>query len=372
VNVPAAASLGSPMQSLLAIGVLCFAAQTPPNEGLRAALEAMRNGEPGDASFEAALPRLPELLRSGSSAFVEGAAYLAGIHGRAECAEELVDALRRENERPPDGSSAPTRALLDALVQLDHAAPADVLLARPDPELATVLYLALSCEGDPASASSSLVRFVELGWCAEPSYWAASIELTVARDPRIAAHAFGGDVWELQIGVRDPGSADEVPYALQGGYWGTSHATWPPRVQYQLKLPEPDAPLDDIEFTRKEYVRSGPEPRRLSTHHRIEWRGRLLRELAPSSPELDLAAATAYVESIDRRALEIAIREHVARARAVLAAAAEELARAKLLPDAATAASALRLSVELVDLRSDVSVPLPDLGEVGGAEVRLR
>lgn len=346
-------------------------AQESSTKELRAALDVLRDGQPGEAAFEAALPRLPELLASRSSVFVEGAAYLAGIHGRSECADALIDALRHENERPPDRSASTTRCILDALIQLDVAAPAEVLLARPDPELATMLYLALSCEPDPERAATSLVRFVALGWCADRPYWAAAVELAVARDPRIVAHAFAAD-WELQVGVRDPRSADEVPDTLGGGRWTVSHAMWPPRVQYELKLPDSGAPLDRIEYTRHEHDRSGPQPSRLFPHERIAWRARILRELAPGSPALDLPAATAYVETFDRASLERAVREHVARARSLLATAAEELERSKLLPDAAAATAALRFSVELVDLRSDRSTPLPPIEGIDGTIVVAR
>ena len=45
-------------------------------QDLRAALQALRNGAPGEPEFDRALPLLPQMLTSESSTMVLGAAYL--------------------------------------------------------------------------------------------------------------------------------------------------------------------------------------------------------------------------------------------------------------------------------------------------------
>src|SRR5687768_15769004 len=101
------------MLVLAALACLSWVSQEPTVEELRAAYDALRDGQPGEAKFEAALPRLPDLLASRSSTFVEGAAYVAGELGRSECVEALVDALRHENVGTGERSVGPTRCLLD-------------------------------------------------------------------------------------------------------------------------------------------------------------------------------------------------------------------------------------------------------------------
>ncbi|NOT32244.1 MAG: hypothetical protein HOP15_17500 [Planctomycetes bacterium] len=66
---------------------------TPPAAELRAALDALRDGVPGEPAFEAALPRIGDLIRSDNAWFRDAGAWLAGEHGRRECVPDLLATL---------------------------------------------------------------------------------------------------------------------------------------------------------------------------------------------------------------------------------------------------------------------------------------
>ncbi|MCC7012499.1 MAG: hypothetical protein IT454_08065 [Planctomycetes bacterium] len=341
---------------LLAL-TLALVQQPDPRE-LRGSLDALRAGQPGEAAFESALHSLPALLASRSGAFVAGAAHLAGKHARSECAPALIAALENENRRAANGSLEPTRAILDALVRLDVAAPSEVLLARPEGDLANLLYLALACEKDAAKRVAGLARLLELGWVASEAHWAAACRLAAARDPRLARWLISGAPWELCFAVQDAGDESGVAYSSGGGRWSTSHALWPPRAEYSLELPARGAALEAIAARRTEHASSGPMPRTLGVDERMQWRGRLLAALLERDVQLGPETLAASTTLVDGAELASALDAHVAAARERIRAALGMLAAAKLVTDPEPLLSKLRFSVVLSDQRLEPSAPI--------------
>lgn len=325
---------------------------------LRPALDALRKGQPGEAAFEAALPKLPELLASKSSAFVSGAAYLAGKHGRKECHAALVSALEHENTLSTDTSREPTGVLLDALIRLDLAAPMEIVLAKPEPKFAAHMYLALAIEKDSAKRADGLARFLDLGWTATQAHWAAVYRLTAARDPRAARWLIAGAPWMSRFGVCDDQTEQYLGDTLGGGRWATSHEMWPPRVDYQLTLPTKDQPLDAITFKRAEHTRSGPYPSNVPFTEVIEARARALEHLLGGVSQLDVEQVTEFVVYEDNASLGSALEEHVVQLRARIRSAAEQLVAKKMLNDIEPLLASLSFRVEVHDLRKQPDPPI--------------
>src|SRR5687767_8375607 len=102
--------------ALWILGLAAFAQDRAPSEaGLRAAIESLRHGAPGEPAFDEALAHLPTAIRSCETDLVAGGAYLAGMHGRAECASALLDTF---DAWEGIGTTA-HRSVLDALIRLD-------------------------------------------------------------------------------------------------------------------------------------------------------------------------------------------------------------------------------------------------------------
>jgi hypothetical protein len=340
----------------LAVATLCSLAQAPSNVELRAALDALREGQPGETRFEAAKPRLTELLASESDFFVEGAAYLVGQHRLGEFAPALVDALRTEAQRPKGKSTKAYSLLLDALIQLDHAAPAELVLARASEEHSSLVYVALGCEKDQERAADNLARFVALGMRSEPAYWAAAIELTAARDPCIVDELLVGAPWELVVGVRDRSSDSTLGETIELRTQSWSHPQWPPFVRYRLTLPLPAGPLDETRHERSEHVRSATLPSRLGFHARLGWRLRLLRELHPGVARLLPSAFEIYVDDVN--SIASACHAQVATLRGELSEIAREFAELGFVADPQEPSRRSTFLAELHDLRSDRGSPL--------------
>jgi hypothetical protein len=339
----------------------CLQEPAPPPSGeeLRAAMQALRNGKAGEASFDSALPLLPELIRSGSGNFVAGGAHLAGQLGRSECVPALVTALEHENARAANGSEHPTRAILDALIRLEARVPHGTLLARPDVRFAAQVYV-LSMH-DAEHGAEALAQLMAQGFFQSPAHWAAACALTHARDRRVAEHLLAGSAWELEIGVRLPGSEAELGLYGSGGQWSTPHASWPPRAYYDLRLPKPDEPLQPIAHVRREHLRSGPRDPVIPAEERTGWRVRLIDALLREAPErgllhgsesfvVDLVDAASYQREIQGRVDEL-----IGRWERVLAA----LDRQDLIGDPVPVRARLSFAIRIVDLRPEGSPALP-------------
>ncbi|MCB9885718.1 MAG: hypothetical protein H6838_09510 [Planctomycetes bacterium] len=331
---------------------------TAAAQDLRAALQALRNGALGEPEFDRALPLLPQMLTSDSSTTVAGAAYLVGKHRRTECAPDLLRALADHDagDRPIE---AVQRALLDALIQLDFAAPGEILLRRPQRQLADHLYLALACEKQPRRRADNMFGLVSLGWIETRAHWAAACRLTAAADPRIAAWLVKGTDIELCCVVHDVDSEPGFFGMGSGGGWSSSGSHWPPITNYELRLPGADQPLDDVGSKRTEHSRSGPSPEKVCVDERIEWRGRLLTHLVGqvAAAEVEALLAPMQVAFADNDSLTAAINAQVAARRARLRTVAMLLARRKLLEEPLSGLDKVRFVVEFVDHRSGEDKP---------------
>jgi hypothetical protein len=338
------------MFAALAVATLCSLAQAPSNVELRAALDALREGQPGETRFEAAKPRLPELLASESDFFFQSAAYLIGQHRLSEFAPALVEALRAETARTKGKSVSAYPRLLDALIQLDHAAPADLILARASEEHAEFAYLALACEKDEKRAADNLARFVALGMRSESAYWAAAIELTAARDGRIVDELLVGAPWEFALGLRDPGSEALASERSWGSFRCGSRDQWPPFVRYRITLPSLSGPLDEIRHERTEHARSSSDRLDLRLEERVSWRLRLLHELHPGVTAFSPSAFEVYVDDVN--SISNVSHAHVAELRSEISKLAHKLAELGLVADPKQALARATFRVELHDLRS--------------------
>ncbi len=339
------------MFAALAVATLCSLAQAPSSVELRAALDALRESRPGETRFEAAKPHLPELLASESGFFVQSAAYLIGQHGFSEFAPALVEALRTETARTKGKSATTYSRLLDALIQLDHAAPADLILARASEEYAEFVYLALACEKDEQRAADNLARFVALGMRSKSAYWAAAIELTAARDPRIVDELLVGAPWEFALGLRDVGSEAQASERFWARFSCSSHDQWPPLVRYRLELPSPTGPLDEIRHERTENARSTSRMIGLRLEDRVRWRLRLLHELHPDVTAFPPNAFEVYVEDVN--SISSASHAQVAVLHSEISKLAHGLADLGLVADPLRASDRATFRVEVYDLRSD-------------------
>lgn len=344
------------MLAVLALAALSSLTQSPSNSELRAALDALREEQPGEARFEAAKPRLVDLLASRSGFFVEGAAYLIGIHGFAEFAPDLVEALRVESGRTGNESKKAYALLLDALIQLEHAAPAEWILAGASEEHAELVYLALGCETNQQRALDNLARFVALGMSSDPAYWAAAIELTLANDVRIVEELLVGAPWELEVGLRDSGSDSTLGETFWRGVRSSSHPQWPPLVSYRLTLPARDGALDEIRHERTEHARSVHLAGGLGFKARADWRKRLLRELHPAATPPLADEFEFYADNLS--AISRIAHERANVLRTKLTELAHEFARAGLLSEPEKLCRRLSFRVELRELRSKPTAPL--------------
>lgn len=358
------------MLAALALTALSSLAQAPSNSELRTALDALRETGPGEARFEAAKARLPELLASRSDVFVEGAAYLVGIHGLAEFAPDLVAALRAQSERTKDPSTKAYSLLLDALIQLEHAAPAELILARASEEHAELVYLALGVETDEQRAADNLARFVALGLRSESAYWAAAIELTLARDPRIAEELLVGAPWELELGVRDSGSDTQMGRVDGQRIRSWAHPQWPPFVSYRLDLPAPNGALAELRHTRSEHTRSAHSQMGPGLAARRDWRLRLLRELSAQSTPPPVDQLELYVD--DPRTISAAVDERVKVLRASLDRLVRQFAEAGLIVDSEKLRKRIHFTVELRDLRAERTPPLAAPADTESVRYLLR
>jgi hypothetical protein len=349
----------APLPWLLALAALTQNA-APSAAELRAALEALRAGAPGEAAFEAALPRLPELIRSRSDWFVAGGAYLAGKHGRSECVPALLDILRASDDARADDR----HVVLDALIRLDaRVEPARLAL---DPKLPAESLILLA--RDLPNNRDELAELMHACAQDEPSRWVAAGLLVEADHTRIAAFLIADTEWPIDVVVRDPGSEVGLGSGAVGSRMLISHPPWPPRFCYELSLPEPGSAFAPVRFERREYADGMRLPSPVPADRRNELRARLLdgwlKGLAPGDgPRADEDLLLDWRGSAD---FESRLRDHIAGLRGRIARAASELEAAGKFDRAPYIAACAWIRVELHDLREDGvgSLPRPKIAGV--------
>jgi len=332
-------------------------AQKPVWQEQREALDALRYKKPGDAEFDASLARLPELIASGSGAWVAGGAHLAGQYKRSECVPALLDALKKENERPAEGADFPKRAVLDALLRLDARVPVGLAMARPEREFANQVYLLLA--SDAEHGRDGMIQLLDLKWIDSTAHWASACALVDARDKRIAERLIAGWDWEFRVRVVKPGSALGGSIGRNGG-GSSSHDLWPPRATYELELPTQDQPLQPIAFVRSEATRHWTLPRVIDVSERMQRRAQLLTILLRTEPESSLVreAEDLSIELSEGEAYETPLRTHAADLRERIGKLASALKRVGLIDEKSVLAP-VSFRVRVSDYRDSPGTPLP-------------
>ncbi|HVS17715.1 MAG TPA: hypothetical protein VMT18_03865 [Planctomycetota bacterium] len=338
---------------LLALAALTQNAAPPPAE-LRAALEALREGAPGEPLFEAALPRLPELIRSGEAHLVAGGAYLAGKHGRGECATALLDTFGAWGGLGTPGR----RSVLDALVRLDiRLEPGRLPPSRWCEDLTYVLLAR-----DAERHRDELMSLHDACARGGPVRWACAVTLARLRDPRLAERLLSDDPWPVRVAVRDAGSHVDGGGRTRSMSVSCGRPSWPPSVQYRLQLPEAGEPLPLVVPSSRREFRTCHYSNPLTLDQQADWRRRLVGELLGVPPP-------ALAEDLDLEwggdeAFASVLRERLAEQRAKFGRIALELAALELLGSPGKVAALATFEIRLLDAREQPAgtLPRPELG----------
>lgn len=354
---------------ILLLAALCplAAAQELDSATLRKALDALRTGSPGQPAFDAATEHLPALIAfTGSDWFVAGGAYVAGRYGRKECVPALLAALERENRSASAGAHSTRSAILDALIGLDANVPVALLTQRLEESSLPETYVLLM--RDQKHAADALLALFDAAAVDASARWAAACTLVEARDARVAERLLAGMEWELDFVVRDAGSSASIGYGSEGGRWCSAHERWPPRVTYELLLPEDDAPLSPIQHTRTERTRSGTLPTRVEARQRGAWKVRLIDRLLGDVEERGLLQRSEdqYLDWTDAEAYARALRAHCLSLRDRIARVAVRLETLGLLEHAQEVSASVALRVRIHGLRESPPAPLPPPPELPG------
>jgi hypothetical protein len=351
---------------LVLLGLLAPAQEIDPR-GLRAALDLLREGTPGDPAFEAAAAKqLPLLIASPNDWFAAGGAYLAGKHRRVECVPDLLKALERENGRAPDRPDTSKRAILDALVVLEAQVPLELLMQRLEqksmPETCLLLLR------DQEHASEALLQLFDAADLSEKARWAAACALVSMRDERIAERLLAGMEWEFDVVVNELGGGHTSCASFGGSFWGSAHAAWPPRVTYDLRLPERGAALTPIQFARREDTRKGQLPGQVSLEERTALKSRLLETLLGDAEERALLRPSEcfQMDWTDADAYQKQLQERCADLRDRLTRVALRLESNGLVKHAQELSARIVLRARLKDFREDRGTGLPAPPELPG------
>lgn len=326
----------------------------PPAAELRAALEALRDGAPDEPAFEAALSRLPDLIRSGETDLVAGGAYLAGTHRRRECAPALLDTFGAWDGLGTSGR----RSVLDALILLDiRQEPGRLPPSRWCDDLTYVLLAR-----DAERHRDELMSLHDACERDGPVRWACAVTLARLRDSRLAERLLSDDPWPVRVVVRDPGS--------HGGAGGRTRTTrvscgrpsWPPSVQHHLQLPEAGEPLPLIVPSSRKESRTCHESNPLALDQQADWRRRLVGELLGMPPPA--LAEDLDVEWGGDETFASVLRERLAEQRSRFGLIALELAALELLESPGKVAGLTTFEIRLLDARERPArtLPRPELG----------
>lgn len=331
--------------------------QVPSGQELRASLDAMRFGKPGEAKFDASLSDLPTLIASRSAFFVAGGAYLAGRHDRKECIPALIEALKHENARPELADPSQKRSVLDALIRLDARVPVDVVMTRPELEFITQTYLLL--ERDPEHGRDGLMRLLDLKCTDLPAHWASAQSLVRSHDPRIVPWLLAGSDWTFEVRVTDDGEQWQTPICTGNRHSSSDHELWPPRVSYELELPGVEFSDVPIGFVRREDTRQWTGIQRVSAETLEHRRVKLLQHLLGDAPEAELMHPNEHVwiDLPNGEPLEPPLRAHVADLRSRIARVETALRRLGWIGEKTVVAPTV-FRVALCDYRKQPHEPL--------------
>jgi len=341
--------------------VFVIAAQREPvpvRAPLSEALSCLRAGPEGSTGFDESLERLPELLDSPAREFVEGAAFVAGEHQRAECAPALLDALRRDRLGRYGKQSRVGELALDALIRLRVAVPHERLFERGATAQPGLLFAAVMLDEEPGQRCDGLAKLLERTTELDTAHWAAAIELTRARDARVA-QVLLRQQWRACVVVVGPSGASQFSERWSCRTRCGQGEVWPPYVGYSIELHDAEHALASPRIVRSTRSRAYSAPfSAVSQHLRDTWRLRLLAELAPREAPLSVADLSLTTRDCEALTLRSLAERHRDRIRAHVASLAIELRSSGLLPRSAHVERSVRVVVELRDCRPDRSVAL--------------
>jgi hypothetical protein len=322
-------------------------------------LETLRNEAPGSNAHQSSLGRLPELLASPQRELVEGGAFLAGEHGRGECREALVAALRRDALGQFGDQSRVSTLALDALLRLEAEIPEDVLFAAKDRAGARMVFAAVNAEQDVERRCARLNRLLGLEPESSLVRWAAAIELVRARDPRVASTLLFADPWHVTIAVVDDESATAPVDGVCGGVRLLgAKLSWPPSVAYVVVLPKLSRELEPVVVRRAGRVARDRQNVYFPADLRLLWRLRLLNGLAPNELALTEELFSPEPAAVVAKALVPALEKHIGRVGARLQAHADALAAHGLLSRSESSVDRLKWVVRVRDRRKKPAEPL--------------
>ena len=322
-------------------------------------LQTLRNDAPGSNAHSSALGRLTELISSPLCELVEGGVFLAGEHGRSECREALLAALRRDALGQFGDKSRVSTLALDALLRLGADIPENVLFAAKDRAGAPMVFAAVDAERDVERRCAGLTRLLALEPESSLVRWAAAIELVRARDPRVASSLLFADPWHVTIGIVDDPSAPTPVDGVCGGVrlLGAKLA-WPPAVTYVVVLPKLSRELAPVVVRRAGRAARDRQNGYLPADVRLLWRLRLLNELVPNESPLTEELFRRQPAAIVAAALVPALENHIRSVEARLQAHADALATQALLSCSQSNVDRLEWVVSVLDRRKKPAEPL--------------
>jgi hypothetical protein len=271
----------------------------------------------------------------------------------------LLRALQRENERGIDKSDTSKRAILDALIVLDAQVQPGLLMQRLErTSLTETCLLLLQYK---AGASDALLELFDKAPSHTKAPWAAACALVSNRDKRIAERLIAGRAWELDLKVSGLGRGGGWAYCGGDPRWHSSHENWPPKVTYDLRLPEYGAALLLIRSVRTEGTRSGLVEQGIAERERNALRIRLLNVLLGEEqergllrPSEDFALDVTSVEDYHRK-----LQDHCMDLRDRLTHVALRLEALGHLEHAQELADLIVLHIRLHDFFSEDGARLP-------------
>jgi len=335
-----------------------------PQIDLRSIQGALRDGKPGERTFDVAVKHLPRLILDKSSWHVAAGAFVVGQHELEDYVPHLLEALERKNQRDPLRAK---RAILDTLLRLDAEVPANLLATEElEAELGAVTYLLLV--RDFKANAKALRRLHDVLPTDNAARWASACALTNQRDPYIAERLLAATPWRVQLIVEDPDNEAFGDITGGDGRWMTSHGSWPPRVTYHLDLPNAEGRLFPIKYQREESLKSGKHQKKVYGHLARKLRVRLLDELLAKSRiagKLDRDESI-HVVWTDEETYKKDVKASFSRFRMLLKGVAQTLEKAGLLSRYGDVIHAIRFSVRIHDKRMESAGSLPAPPKISG------